>query len=109
MEIRKWTYELIIVVVLVVVGLGIWWFVSTKDERAAEVELETMIKFAQRQALEIAIIEQSSKLANYRQQMAKAQQAKTQQIAPNPPMPAPFVPAMPTPVIPPVADPVNIK
>lgn len=66
-----------IVVLLVIGGTAFWWN-STKDERAEKAEIETMIKFAQRQALEIAIIEQASKLRDYKQQMAKAEQAKQQ-------------------------------
>ena len=71
---KKWKLELIIVVVLLVAGLGVWWFVATKDDRAADAEVELMIKYAQKQALEIAIIEQASKLADYRRQLAKTKQ-----------------------------------
>lgn len=52
----------IVVLVLLVIGGSVQWFRSTK-------EIRTMIKFAQRQALEIAIIEQSVKLRNYKQKM----------------------------------------
>ncbi len=62
MKLGKWGYELIIVAVLVVVGLGIWWFVATKDERLADVQLEQLVKFANRQAVEIAIIKQTGEL-----------------------------------------------
>ena len=58
-----------IVLVLIIAGSAYWWD-STKDERMAKAELETMIKYVQRQALEIAIIEQASKLTDYRQQLA---------------------------------------
>ena len=98
MKLGKWKIELIVIVLLAVVGLSVYWFVATKDARAAETELETMIKYAQRQALEIAIIEQASKLANYRQQLTQVQQTK--QV--NPVMPEP-------PKIPQIADPVDIK
>ena len=100
---------MIVVAVLVAVGLGVWWFVATKDERATKADTEAMIKYAQRQALEIAIIEQASKLADYKQQIAAAQQRIAQPINPNPPMPAPFVPATTVPAKPPVADPVDIE
>ncbi len=75
---KKWKYEVIIVAVLLVVGLGVWWFVATKDERATKADTELMIKFAQRQALEIAIIEQTSKLTDYKRQIAQIQQQKKQ-------------------------------
>jgi len=59
---RKWIYEIIVVFVLVVVGLGIWWFVSTKNTRALEAQYEQLIKIANRQAVEIAIIQQAAEL-----------------------------------------------
>ena len=107
MKIRKWTYELIVVVVVLLIGGAGWWFNSTKDERAASAQYEQLLKFANRQAVEIAIIEQRSKLLNYQQQINAANQPKTAQpIRPNPPMPAPFVPAVEPPVI---ADPNDIS
>ncbi len=65
------------IVVLVIVCGSVYWWNSTKDERAAEAELEIMIKHAQRQALEIAIIEQASKLTDYRKQLRDMQQSKS--------------------------------
>ena len=82
MKLGKWKIEAIAVVVLVVVGLGVWWLIATKDERATNRDTEVMIKYAQRQALEIAIIEQTSKLLNYKQQMAQAKQAQRLPVAP---------------------------
>lgn len=82
----------VVIILIAVIAGGVWWYVDGAPQRKAEAEIKTMIKFAQRQALEIAIIEQSSKLADYRQQLAKMQQA--QPIVPTPPMPAPFVPAV---------------
>ena len=64
------------IVVLLIIGGAAYWWNATKDERAAEAELETMIKHAQRQALEIAIIEQASKLTDYRKQLRNIQQAR---------------------------------
>ena len=92
MKLSKWTYELIIVAVLVCVGLGVWWFITTKDERATNADTKAMIKYAQRQALEIAIIEQASKLTDYRQQLAAAKQPVAKPIAPTPPMTMPLMP-----------------
>ena len=79
-----------IVVVLIIVGSGFWWN-SNKDERAADAEIETLIKFAQRQALEIAIIEQASKLGEYKRQIAAQQQ--------KPDVAIPIPPELPVPVI----------
>ena len=86
-----------VIVLIAVIGGGVWLYTDGAPQRKDKAEIEVMIKFAQRQALEIAIIEQSSKLADYRQQLAEIQQAK---IAPNPPMPAPFMPAVVPPVEP---------
>ncbi len=86
----KWTYEVIIGAVLIVVGLSVWWFVNTAPQRKAAAEVETMIKYAQRQALEIVIIEQSSKLADYRRQLAVARKSKTSVMLPF--MPSPIIP-----------------
>lgn len=102
MKLGKWTYELVVVAVLLIVGGSIWGgFVATKETRAAKTEIENMIKYAQRQALEIAIIEQSSKLADYRRQLA-AQRPK-----PAPPAMNPFAP-VPLNPIPIVADPKDV-
>ena len=65
------------VVMLVIVGSALWWN-STKDERAAKAGIKTMVDYAQRQALEIAIIEQASKLTDYRQQLEKIKQDTSQ-------------------------------
>ncbi len=99
MKLGKWKIELIAVVLLVVAGLGIWWFVATQDERKASSEYDRLVRFAQRQSVEIAIIEQSSKLEDYRRQLAKIQQASQVQ---------PMIPVIPD-VLPPVIDPVDIK
>ena len=85
---KKWIYELIVAAVLLIVGLGVWWFVSTKDDRAYKAETEKLIRYAQRQALEIAIIENASKLTNYKQQIATARKPKPiipEFVGPNPP------------------------
>ena len=63
----------VIIVLIAIFCGGVWWYMETAPQRKAKAELKTMIDFAQRQALEIAIIEQSSKLANYKRQMAKTQ------------------------------------
>ncbi len=93
------------IVALLIIGGSIYWWNSTKVERATKAELEILIKFAQRQALEIVIIEQRSKLLNYQQQINANNQKVAQPIRPNPPMPAPFVPA----VVPPVIDPKDVE
>ena len=63
----------VVLCLLAIAGGAVYWFVSTKEERADKAGIEILIKFAQRQALEIAIIEQASKLTNYKQQLAVMQ------------------------------------
>ena len=79
MKLKKWTYELIIVVVLLCIGLGVWWFVATKDVRQAEAEFEQLVKFANRQAVEIAVIKQSAELQQLTQAIVMAQQKAQQE------------------------------
>ena len=57
---KKWKAELVIVLVLLSIGLGFWWYKATDEKRTANVEYKKLIKFSQRQAVEIAIIEQVS-------------------------------------------------
>lgn len=74
MKMRKWTYELIVVVALIGIGLGVWWFIATKDERAADAQFERLVKFANRQQVEIAVIKQAAELQQLRAAIRKAQQ-----------------------------------
>lgn len=73
---KKWTYEAIIVAVLLCVGGGIWWYVATKDERQADAQYLQWVKFAERQAVEIRIIRQSAELSQLRAAVAEAQKPK---------------------------------
>lgn len=77
----------IVIGILAVVGLGVWRFIATKDQRAAKAEIKLMVDYAQRQALEIAIIEQSAKLAGYKQQIAAASQPTETVSQPEEPVP----------------------
>lgn len=101
---KKWIYEAVIVVVVLCVAGGIWWHQSTKEQRRADAQYEQLIKFANRQAVEIAIIEQASKLEDYKQQMEVARQARNlatmQPVTPNLLMPM---------VMPPIADPNDVN
>ncbi len=57
--------------ILLLIAGSIWWSESTRDRRKADAEYETLVRIAERQAVEIAIIEQASKLSNYKQQIAE--------------------------------------
>ncbi len=57
-----------------------YWFVTTKDERAKKAQYKQLVDFAERQAVEIAIIEQASKLKGYKQHLAKLERANTQSV-----------------------------
>lgn len=84
--------KLVIVLVLIVTVCGsIWWYMSAAPQRKVKAEIKLMVDYAQRQALEIVIIEQSVKLTAYKRQVAAA--AKKQ-------VPIPIVPAPPNPVVP---------
>lgn len=95
---RKWTYELIVIAVVICVGLGIWWFVATKDQRAAEAQFKQLVKIANRQAVEIAVIRQAAELEQLKRTLAKNQ--RLQQPIPQPPL------AIPQPPV--VADPKDV-
>ena len=70
---KKWVYEIIIIVALVCVGLGIWRYTSTKAERQANFQYEQLLKFANRQAVEIAVIEQAAKLELLKRKLVEGQ------------------------------------
>ncbi len=76
MKLSKVKIELVVIVLLIIVGLGAWWFVATKDARFSKSQYKQMVRVANRQAVEIAIIEQGAKLRGYKQQIATAQQAQ---------------------------------
>ncbi len=61
---------IVVSLILVVCG-GVWWYMSAAPQRKAKAEIKVLVDFAQRQALEIAIIEQSVKLAEYKRRIAK--------------------------------------
>lgn len=64
----------IIVVAVVLITIGcIWGFMATKDVRRAKSEYKQLEKFANRQAVEIAIIEQSVRLQQLKMAIKKAQ------------------------------------
>ncbi len=86
---------IVVGVLLIVVGF-VFWFVSTKNVRASKAEYKMLVRLADKQAVEIAIIEQASKLANYKQQIAKNQRAARERAMPN--LPAPIIPSIPDPV-----------
>jgi cbb3-type cytochrome oxidase subunit 3 len=91
----KWKIEAIIVAVLICVGVGVWWYAATNDVRKANAEYENLVRFAEKQAVEIAIIEQASTLQGYRQRIAQNQQQlqqRAQQAIAQPVVPDSFVP-----------------
>ena len=90
MEKSKWTYKAIVTGIAAII-ISLSGYGGTLLPKT-DTEIETMIKYAQRQALEIAIIEQASKLTDYRQQLAAAKQPVAKPIAPTPPMTMPLMP-----------------
>ena len=84
MKLGKWTYEAVVVGLLIIVGLGIWWFIATKDERAADAQFERLVKFANRQQVEIAVIRQAAELQQLRAAIQRAQTLSQVPIEPPP-------------------------
>lgn len=81
MKLGKWKIEAIIVAVLICVGLGVWWFVSTKEARQANAQFEELVEFANRQQVEIAIIRQAAELRQLRTELAAKQQKLQNELA----------------------------
>ena len=75
----KWIYW-IIVVASMVLGIAVGLTIPTETNT----DYDKLVKYAQRQSVEIAIIEQTSKLENYKQQIATIQQAKQNAIVQTP-------------------------
>lgn len=88
----KWTYELIAVAVLFCIVGGACWLQATwasKDQRQADAQFEQLVRFANRQQVEIAIIKQATELRWLKAEIQKAQQ-------PVPPtVPPPIIPQLP--------------
>ncbi len=63
---------IIVAVILVAVGC-VWRFVATEDERKARAQYKQLEKFANRQAVEIAVIEQAARLQQLKRAIKKAQ------------------------------------
>ena len=61
----------VVLVLMIVVFGGVWRYMETAPQRKTKAEIKVLVDFAQRQALEIAIIEQSVKLAEYKRRIAK--------------------------------------
>ncbi len=69
---KKWIV-IVFVLTLIIGGYG-WWFNSTKANRKRETEYKQLVKFANRQEVEIAVLKQSKIL-----QQLKAQRRKMNQ------------------------------
>ena len=85
-----------VIVILLIVGVVGYNRYSTKDVRKAKVEYKMMVRFADKQAVEIAIIEQSSKLENYKQQLVQNQRVAREKISQ---AMKPLAPVISTPII----------
>ncbi|MGR3292493.1 MAG: hypothetical protein ACUZ9M_00590 [Candidatus Scalindua sp.] len=82
MSINLSTKKIVMVLILILIAGGsFWWFVSTKDIRKEISNYKALIRFANRQEVEIAVIKQSSILQQLKAQIRKANleaQAKVQ-------------------------------
>ncbi len=60
---KKWAYEVIIIAVLALAGLGIWWYTATDEIRVYKKEVRKLRLYTEHQSLEIKTIEQATKLS----------------------------------------------
>lgn len=76
-------YQIVIVVIAAIVGLFIWDYVKSKPDREYNRQQIMLKKFADKQELEIKIVEQASKLSRYKLQMetAKLEAEKAAKVA----------------------------
>ncbi len=77
---KKWKYEVIAVLALAVIGFSIWWSISTADQRAADAQFDRLVKFANRQQVEIAVIKQAAELQQLKTVVRRAQAAEKQRM-----------------------------
>ncbi len=66
----------IFIAMLAIVVGGAKWFKDTKPKRKAEAQYRELVRIANRQEVEIAIIEQAVKLKQYKTTLRKIQQKK---------------------------------
>ena len=94
---KKFKIEILVAVIIALGGGGFWGVAATGPERKAKAETQRLIDFAQRQALEIAIIEQSVKLTKYKKQIAESQNPAPVSVEPIPFLQSPIIPITPDP------------
>ena len=68
--------KIIIVLILAVIAICVSWFISTKGLRAEQREYKELVRIANRQAVEIAIIEQTYKMRELKSRIAEEEQPK---------------------------------
>ncbi len=78
---KKWKIEVTIVLMLIGIAIGIWWFIDTNPERKTNAQFEQLVKYANRQEVEIAIIKQDAELRMLKQALAAANQRQQKEIA----------------------------
>ena len=74
---------IIFIAMLAIVIGGAKWLKDTKPKRKAEAQYKELVRIANRQEVEIAIIEQAVKLKQYRTALKKIQQKKSVKEKPN--------------------------
>lgn len=71
MKLNKWKIGIV-----VLVALGVWWFIETAPKRKVAAEFKNLVRVANRQEVEIAIIKQAVELQQLKSAIRKAQDAK---------------------------------
>ncbi len=82
MKLSKWKIELIVVALVLLVVCGVWWYQETAPARKAAAEFDTLVTFANRQEVEIAIIKQAAELQQLKLMIQKAQQVREVEVGP---------------------------
>jgi len=71
-DMKKRRYgKIVLLIVTVCIGGFLWWFVSTKEVRAEEAQYERLVRFANRQTVEIAVIKQAAELQKLKAEIQK--------------------------------------
>ncbi len=72
-KLSKCKIELVAIGLILVICAGVWIFMSTRDDRIKDAEYKNLERFAKRQAVEIAIIQQAVRLQQLKAAIQKAQ------------------------------------
>jgi len=73
---KKWILESVIAVCIACIVGVVLFVIQTQESRAKKAEYERLVEYAERQAVELAIIKQAAELSQLKAQMQQAQDTK---------------------------------